>query len=302
MSTRIIHNPKGDRANVLREWAYLYMTMLMDKQARVLQVKYPSNNKLLLTIAEVGLKKACNAVQDERFWLRVTIPYPSLDKLHTYVGCNTCSAPCDIPGGAHYQCSICKKIDRTASYRVYFEFEAADGTGTMSFTALNDDTEKLFGMTASEINSCKTTGNLAVADHIQFLVETKSVLIKIGPTTELSRYNVLNWQVKGLEVERTTPDSIVKATLKKLDEELNDLLDRSEEIKYSDNNELTVFYSEDAAFASVASVAQPTLFSRYFGVHMSFPEHETKGEHSGASTNIALEEEDNKMGVATPHK
>uniref|UniRef100_A0A803MDJ2 Replication factor A C-terminal domain-containing protein n=1 Tax=Chenopodium quinoa TaxID=63459 RepID=A0A803MDJ2_CHEQI len=136
MSTRIIHNPKGDRANVLREWAYLYMTMLMDKQARVLHVRYPSNDKMLLTITE-----ACNVVQDERFWLRVTIPYLDVNKLHLYVGCNTCSAPTDIPVGTHYQCSVCKKHDRISSHSVYLEFEATDGTGRMSFMALNDDTE-----------------------------------------------------------------------------------------------------------------------------------------------------------------
>uniref|UniRef100_A0A803MIQ2 Uncharacterized protein n=1 Tax=Chenopodium quinoa TaxID=63459 RepID=A0A803MIQ2_CHEQI len=256
---------------IIGQRTYLYVTMLIDKQARVLQVRYPSNEKMLLTTAEVQLKKACNPVQDDRFWLRVTVPKPNLDKLSTYVGCNICSKPTDVPIGTHYQ-SVCKKPDCVSSHRVCFEFQATDGTGTMSFTALNDDTEKLLGMTASEIWSCKTTS---------------------------------------LEVERATPDSILRASLKKINEEVNDLLDRYKEIKYSQNKELAVFYCEKAAVASAPAVVGTTpqkkrrraLFTAEdSSVEKPLPNYGAKETQPLASTLADLNAVGNKIDVGTPPK
>uniref|UniRef100_A0A803MU35 Replication factor A C-terminal domain-containing protein n=1 Tax=Chenopodium quinoa TaxID=63459 RepID=A0A803MU35_CHEQI len=169
MSTRVIHEPKGYGANVLREWARLYSTMLLDRQSRVLQVRHPCDGKTLLTVAELKLKKACNALQDERFWLRMTIPQPELDKVNAYAGCSNCSERTHVPVGTHYPCSVCRKPDCVSTHRITFKFDAADDTGTMSFTAFNDDTEKLFGNSAAEICSIKNT---AMNEELKELVHT----------------------------------------------------------------------------------------------------------------------------------
>uniref|UniRef100_A0A803N3Y9 Uncharacterized protein n=1 Tax=Chenopodium quinoa TaxID=63459 RepID=A0A803N3Y9_CHEQI len=80
MSTRIIINPKGPRADMLREWVTLYRHVLLDRQERILNVRYPSTEKKIVTIAELRSKKAANATPDEIAWIRVTIPEPDLQK------------------------------------------------------------------------------------------------------------------------------------------------------------------------------------------------------------------------------
>uniref|UniRef100_A0A803KX63 Uncharacterized protein n=1 Tax=Chenopodium quinoa TaxID=63459 RepID=A0A803KX63_CHEQI len=58
MSTRIIMNPKGQRADMLREWVKLYQHVLLDRQERILN--------------------AANATPDEIAWIKVTIPEADL--------------------------------------------------------------------------------------------------------------------------------------------------------------------------------------------------------------------------------
>ncbi|XP_021723847.1 uncharacterized protein LOC110691243 [Chenopodium quinoa] len=260
MSTRVIHEPKGYGANVLREWARLYSTMLLDRQSRVLQVRHPCDGKTLLTVAELKLKKACNALQDERFWLRMTIPQPELDKVNAYAGCSNCSERTHVPVGTHYPCSVCRKPDCVSTHRITFKFDAADDTGTMSFTAFNDDTEKLFGNSAAEICSIKNTENYEAFQYIQYLLQIKPILIKVGPTLALSRNNVLQWQLKGLELEleRESETPSAPMNLKQaMNEELKELVHTSEENKYSQNKELAVFYSEEEGSSEPADIPVP---------------------------------------------
>uniref|UniRef100_A0A803MY44 Replication factor A C-terminal domain-containing protein n=1 Tax=Chenopodium quinoa TaxID=63459 RepID=A0A803MY44_CHEQI len=255
MSTRIIHDPIGDRANVLKEWTKTTLSTLMDRQARVLKVRYPTNDKVLLTIAKLQLRKAAMLFKIERFWIRITIPNGELDKVNAYTGCSICSKRTTVPVGTPFYCNVCRKSDCVSADRVTFKFEATDDTGTMSFTTFNDDTEKLFGKSASEICSIKNTEDYEAFQYIRYLLQTKPVLVKVGPTLTLSRNNVLQWQFKGLEIEQTTPDTNEKASLQKMDDELHELLDASEEIKYSHNNELAVFYSESESLSQAAEIA-----------------------------------------------
>uniref|UniRef100_A0A803M656 Replication protein A OB domain-containing protein n=1 Tax=Chenopodium quinoa TaxID=63459 RepID=A0A803M656_CHEQI len=57
MSTRIIHNPKGDRANMLREWVVAQKQLLQDRQARVLQIRDSTQEPSMKTIEELKEKK-----------------------------------------------------------------------------------------------------------------------------------------------------------------------------------------------------------------------------------------------------
>ncbi|XP_021713520.1 uncharacterized protein LOC110681691 [Chenopodium quinoa] len=96
-----------------------------------------------------------------------------------------------------------------AAHRVTFKFEAADHSGTMSFTTFNDDTEKLFRKTASEIWNMKTSGNFEVFKAIQEILSTKPFFIQVTPTLELARNSVLLWTLKSIEVEDAEPEAQV---------------------------------------------------------------------------------------------
>uniref|UniRef100_A0A803NBQ3 Uncharacterized protein n=1 Tax=Chenopodium quinoa TaxID=63459 RepID=A0A803NBQ3_CHEQI len=58
MSTRIIHNPKGDRANMLREWVVAQKQLLQDRQARILQIRDSTQEPSMKTIEELKEKRA----------------------------------------------------------------------------------------------------------------------------------------------------------------------------------------------------------------------------------------------------
>uniref|UniRef100_A0A803NDD2 Replication factor A C-terminal domain-containing protein n=1 Tax=Chenopodium quinoa TaxID=63459 RepID=A0A803NDD2_CHEQI len=224
MSTQFIHEPQGDKANVLREWAKVYPQVLLDRQARVLTVRYPSEEKKIYTIAGLRNKKPSNTMQEEVAWIRVTIPNAELNKIHAYAGCHECSKRTNLPVGSRYRCTVCRKTDTVSAHKVTFKFEAMDDTGAMSFTTFNDDTEKLFRMSAAEISSMKNTisipfinkclcsilssihkyvlhENLEAFAAIQEILSTKPFLIKVGPTKELSMNSVLIWTLKSVEIE-----------------------------------------------------------------------------------------------------
>ncbi|XP_021761014.1 uncharacterized protein LOC110725857 [Chenopodium quinoa] len=73
MSTRIIYKPEGDRARELFDWANLFHQKILDRQTRVLEVKYPGENKKIVSIAELRRKKPSNTIQEELLWIEVTI-------------------------------------------------------------------------------------------------------------------------------------------------------------------------------------------------------------------------------------
>uniref|UniRef100_A0A803LJX7 Uncharacterized protein n=1 Tax=Chenopodium quinoa TaxID=63459 RepID=A0A803LJX7_CHEQI len=57
MSNRIIYEPKGERARVSSDWARLFNQRLVDRQARVLNVRFPSGEKKIVSIVELRQKK-----------------------------------------------------------------------------------------------------------------------------------------------------------------------------------------------------------------------------------------------------
>ncbi|XP_021740148.1 uncharacterized protein LOC110706542 [Chenopodium quinoa] len=117
MSTRIIMNPKGERADMLREWVKLYQHVLLDRQEKILNVRYPSAEKKVVTIAELRSKKASNAIPDEVAWIRVTIPDPDLQRVNAYIGCLGCGKRTHLPVGTRFPCISCKKGETTTVYR-----------------------------------------------------------------------------------------------------------------------------------------------------------------------------------------
>ncbi|KMT03629.1 hypothetical protein BVRB_8g190420 [Beta vulgaris subsp. vulgaris] len=57
MSTTIIHEPNGDRAAALAEWALRHRDTLADRQARVLDVRNTSKERQVMTICALKEKK-----------------------------------------------------------------------------------------------------------------------------------------------------------------------------------------------------------------------------------------------------
>ncbi|XP_057247535.1 uncharacterized protein LOC125492773 [Beta vulgaris subsp. vulgaris] len=104
MSTTIIHEPNGDRAAALAEWALRHRDTLADRQARVLDVRNTSKERQVMTICALKEKKDVNTLQDERQFLRVVVPEPSFEKLHAYLGCSNCNKRTDVPAGETHTC------------------------------------------------------------------------------------------------------------------------------------------------------------------------------------------------------
>uniref|UniRef100_A0A803LF11 Uncharacterized protein n=1 Tax=Chenopodium quinoa TaxID=63459 RepID=A0A803LF11_CHEQI len=95
MPTRIIHNPKGDRANVLREWVVAQKQLLQDRQA-----------------------KAANALMEERHWIQAIIPNATLDDVFVYTGCSGCGKKCSVPEGRQFTCIVCDNKNCVSTPRI----------------------------------------------------------------------------------------------------------------------------------------------------------------------------------------
>uniref|UniRef100_A0A803MQK5 Replication factor A C-terminal domain-containing protein n=1 Tax=Chenopodium quinoa TaxID=63459 RepID=A0A803MQK5_CHEQI len=97
---------------------------------------------------------AYNVLQEERHWLQERIYEPDLENVIAYIGCSNCGRRTDFLVGTEFTCAGCKKAS-ISSYRVTFEFEVVDDPGEITFTTLNNDTEKLFGKITHEIHVIK---------------------------------------------------------------------------------------------------------------------------------------------------
>uniref|UniRef100_A0A803KV58 Replication factor A C-terminal domain-containing protein n=1 Tax=Chenopodium quinoa TaxID=63459 RepID=A0A803KV58_CHEQI len=140
---------------VTDERANLFHQKVLDRQTRVLDVKYPGENKKIVSIAELRQKKPSNNIQEELLWIEVTIQNAELEKVHAYTGCSNCWKRTNLPLQKRYSCTSCYKKECICTERTTFKFEASDGTGTMAFTTFNDDTERLFRRSAAEIYAIK---------------------------------------------------------------------------------------------------------------------------------------------------
>ncbi|XP_021741231.1 probable replication factor A 73 kDa subunit isoform X1 [Chenopodium quinoa] len=198
MSTRIIYKPEGDRARELSDWANLFHQKILDRQTRVLEVKYPGENKKIVSIAELRRKKPSNTIQEELLWIEVTIQNAELEKVHAYTGCSNCWKRTNLPLQKHYSCTSCYKKECICTERTTFKFEASDGTGTMAFTNFNDDTERLFRRSAAETYAIKEADDHNAFEAIQDMLRSKPFYIKVGPTSHLGQNNVLEWNLKGI--------------------------------------------------------------------------------------------------------
>ncbi|KAK9732803.1 hypothetical protein RND81_04G023500 [Saponaria officinalis] len=191
MSTTIIQSPQGGRADGLREWVSKHRKLLTDMQSRVVDVRKPGNDETIKKIATLKMRKAQNTLQEERHWLRVTIPEPELNQINAYLGCSNCGKRADVPAGHVYSCAACSVENITCSPKVTFNSDVSDGSGTLSMTAFTDDAVKLFRMDAAEIFKMKNYEDHVNFKQIKESMQTVPILIQMGPKATLSRNNIL---------------------------------------------------------------------------------------------------------------
>uniref|UniRef100_A0A803LA31 Uncharacterized protein n=1 Tax=Chenopodium quinoa TaxID=63459 RepID=A0A803LA31_CHEQI len=212
MSTEIIHDPKGEKADILHEWARIHTQLLLQRQEKILQVRCQTLNDNYTKIQNLREKKAHNVLQEERHWLNITIAQPEVDNIIAYIGCFSCGRRTNVHVGTGFFCGGCKK-DSNASYRVTFKFQAVDDSRAMTFTTFNNDTEKLFGQNAQQIHFIRDFGAENTFLPIVRRLRTSQILVQVGPTTALSRNNVLEWCLKGIEINPKDKNEKVPTTL-----------------------------------------------------------------------------------------
>uniref|UniRef100_A0A803M6G2 Replication factor A C-terminal domain-containing protein n=1 Tax=Chenopodium quinoa TaxID=63459 RepID=A0A803M6G2_CHEQI len=231
MSTRIIHNPKGDRANMLREWVVAQKQLLQDRQAKVLQIRDSTQEQSMKTIEELKEKKAANTLMEERHWIQAIIPNAALDNVFVYTGCSCCGKKCSVPEGRQFTCIVSDNRNCVSSLRVAFKFEAVDVTGSITLTSFNNDIEKLFGKTAAEIKTMKDLDDMFAFQAIEEKLRKKTTFFKLGPSNSLGSSSVLEWSLKTIE----TAEDVSKKDQTKL------TVARSDDIEYSDLNKSEEF-------------------------------------------------------------
>uniref|UniRef100_A0A803N601 Replication factor A C-terminal domain-containing protein n=1 Tax=Chenopodium quinoa TaxID=63459 RepID=A0A803N601_CHEQI len=104
----------------------------------------------------------------------------------------------DLALGTVYSCKACSRKDIHAAYRTTITFDVSDGTGSLELTAFTNVCDKLFRMPIQEIYEMKTMEQLEKFQKIVFKLATKHFLIKVGPTTALSKNKVLQWGLMGV--------------------------------------------------------------------------------------------------------
>uniref|UniRef100_A0A803MDU2 Uncharacterized protein n=1 Tax=Chenopodium quinoa TaxID=63459 RepID=A0A803MDU2_CHEQI len=233
MSTRIIHNPNGDRANVLREWAVERKQLLQDRQARVLQIRDPTQEQSMKTIEELNDKKAANALMEERHWIQAIIPNATLDDVFVYIGCSGCGKRCSVLEGRQFTYIVCDNKDCIS---------IADVTGSITLTSINNDTEKLFEKAAAEIKTMKDLADVVAFQTIEERLGKNTTFFKLGPSNSLGSSSVLEWSLKTIEnAEDASKKDLSKSTVA-----------RDDEIEFSDLN-MNVDYTSNK-FGGSASV------------------------------------------------
>ncbi|KAK9706960.1 hypothetical protein RND81_07G163800 [Saponaria officinalis] len=108
--------PVGGKADALRAWRKANKETVAAKAQQVLKVRLPETQRRIITIKQLRQKKVATTLQDERHWLHFTIPDFDIKIMN-------------------------------------ITFEAVDDTGSYTFTAFTEDTEKLLEVKATNLYS-----------------------------------------------------------------------------------------------------------------------------------------------------
>ncbi|KNA24355.1 hypothetical protein SOVF_016540, partial [Spinacia oleracea] len=142
----------------------------------------------------------CNTLQEQRRWLRVTIPNPQMSTINAYLGYSACGQHGDIPPGTTYTCTRCK-ADTVSTPKITYNFVASDRTRTIECTSFTEDSEKLFRMTAADTFRMKHSDDGTTFEQLKEMLKSNYFLLEIGPTVGLSKNDVLEWCLKSIALE-----------------------------------------------------------------------------------------------------
>ncbi|KAL2942678.1 Replication protein A 70 kDa DNA-binding subunit B, partial [Bienertia sinuspersici] len=119
MSSVIVPNPEGVKANALRAWS------------------------------------ASNTWQEERFNLKVTLPTAFVENLRLYLGCSKCGRRTNATVNTTFKCPFCNVQDAqslpSTFYRPIFKLDAVDDSGSMALTLFAREVEFLMGLSSIEM-------------------------------------------------------------------------------------------------------------------------------------------------------
>ncbi|KAL2897624.1 Replication protein A 70 kDa DNA-binding subunit B [Bienertia sinuspersici] len=165
MSSVIVPNPEGVKANALRAW--------------------PASNTWL----------------EERFNLKVTLPTTFVENLHLYLCCSKCGCRTNATVNTTFNCPFCNVQDAQSLPRPIFKVDAVDDTGSMALTLFAREVEFLMGLSSIEMWMLKENGNEDVFAEKMHELRQKNVALQIGPTLALTTSKVLNWTVRSIAFE-----------------------------------------------------------------------------------------------------
>ncbi|XP_074296811.1 uncharacterized protein LOC141627435 [Silene latifolia] len=174
---------------------------LTELRSRVFHVKMPILTQKTVKIAALRSKKAKSTLQDEKYWLDVTIPTAELYRVNAYMGCSHCAKRSSIPPGRAYICDTCSETDCTSEPKITFGCDISDGSGTLPMTAFTSTTEKLFMMSAADIFHMKESDDEQAFSVVQEMIHYKPFKVQVGPSTSLVMSNILHWVVKKVVID-----------------------------------------------------------------------------------------------------
>uniref|UniRef100_A0A803N9P2 Uncharacterized protein n=1 Tax=Chenopodium quinoa TaxID=63459 RepID=A0A803N9P2_CHEQI len=160
---------------------------LSDLMAKVLQIREPSVERIIIAIGELEQKKLIDIMQEEHAWLKATIPEPEVKKIIAYIGCDNC--------GGH-----CEEL-ASDTFKVNYTFTITDGPGELKLTAFGAECEKLFGMELADIYSKAIAENWDDFDEVATRLSTKESYFCVGPANILSRVGALRWALKAVSLK-----------------------------------------------------------------------------------------------------
>uniref|UniRef100_A0A803N2V7 Replication factor A C-terminal domain-containing protein n=1 Tax=Chenopodium quinoa TaxID=63459 RepID=A0A803N2V7_CHEQI len=109
----------------------------------------------------------------------------------------------DLVREMKFRCVACERNEVSATYRATITFTATDGTGALQLTTFTENSVPLLGMSAADIYHMKAMDDTTKFSQIANRLRSIYFLLKIGPTTALEQNKVLQWGIKGVEMEDT---------------------------------------------------------------------------------------------------
>ncbi|KAL2893590.1 Replication protein A 70 kDa DNA-binding subunit B [Bienertia sinuspersici] len=201
MSSVIVPNPEGVKANALRAWAADHHALLAEHRTKLIGIHSSSETASITTVQQINQRKASNTWQEERFNLKVTLPTASVENLRLYLGCSKCGRRTNATVNTTFKCPFCNVQDAQSLPRPIFKVDAVDDSGSMALTLFAREVEFLMGLSSIEMWKLKENGNEDVFAEKMHELRQKNVALQIGPTLALTTSKVLNWTVRSIAFE-----------------------------------------------------------------------------------------------------